>query len=891
MASTRLGFVAVEHARARGARARRFSVASSAGRHEPARPQNPDAADASRAPRSRPRGLRARRSAPRSAPAGGWIPVRLGTPARVFSTPEDLMAHFADALASTPRDTDIHDRVMLDALRAHPDARAKIGAGAACLQVRQHASKRYDSFVVVRADGTFDDFSYRKCVEALFPGFAKRPKTSASTRDDRLGSSRGDSKPSTSASTAKAAAALNAHISKQASVESLLAIVRERADELDRIHVAAAFVRLGKIVAAAESPFGIVPADSPGFQTLVDVAKSMCTDDRGLDHRGVASVAHAIARVAASGAWGDRNPPRDRLPLAAYGLVVALERRVARVAASMSSQATCNTLWAFATLRWELGAEAWDALEAAVARHGREAREDEAREGGFSAAEFSTSARVRSARGLNAQETSVATWAVANLGWDPCEDAWRALDEAAIRNAPRMTPQAVSNTLWGFATLGREPSFSAMTALERAVVRVAPRANLQDVANLWWAYVTLEMEPDPAARAALETAVTRLGPRMTPRHLANQTWAFSMLARDARAETWAALERAETRVAPDMSAEELSATMLGYATNARRRTRLRPEAWRALETATVRVAPDMNARAVSHAMWARAALGFAPEDETRDALEDAVRRTAPTMDPQNVANAAYAYAKLGVAPGAAAFDALDDAAGRTASSMNAQNVSNALWSFLSLVVTRDVPTPRCYPSLWRAASALDVKSMLDLNLAGFFHARLIHDELLDRDDPRTDALAREAESCFPDWLDDEAKAEWTRGVFDDVRVSRVHGAVASALASLGVDPRMECLTDDECFSLDLYLPEHDVAVEVDGPTHYARVADAETGDRTRYVRTTSTELRDAFLRKRHAGLVVVPWFEFEALGSRAEEKAYLAEKLERVGVRVDDRAE
>ena len=134
-----------------------------------------------------------------------------------------------------PRDTDIHDRVALDALRAHPDARAKIGAGAACLQVRQHASKRYDSFVVVRADGTFDDFSYRKCVEALFPGFAKRPKTSTSTRDDRLGSSRGDSKPSTSASTAKAAAALNAHISKQASVESLLAIVRERADELDRI--------------------------------------------------------------------------------------------------------------------------------------------------------------------------------------------------------------------------------------------------------------------------------------------------------------------------------------------------------------------------------------------------------------------------------------------------------------------------------------------------------------------------------------------------------------------------------------------------------------------------------------------------------------------------------
>ena len=817
--------------------------------------------------------------------------MRLGAPPRVFSTPEDLMAHFADALASTARDTDIHDDVMLDALRAHPDARAKIGAGAACLQVRQHASQRYDSFVVVRADGTFDDFSYRKCVEALFPGFAKHPKTPASTHDDRPGTSRGDPNPSTSASAGAAAAVLNAHISKQTSVESLLAIVRERADELDRIHVPTAFVRLGKIVAAEERPFGIVPADSPGFRTLVDVAESMCADDRGLDHRGVASVAHAIARVAASGAWGDRNPPRDRLPPAAYGLVVALERRVARVAESMSSQATCNTLWAFATLRWELGAEAWDALEAAVARHGREAREaGSVIDDDDDDATASSASSSSSASGMNAQETSVATWAVANLGWDPCEDAWRALDEAATRNAPRMTPQAVSNTLWGFATLGREPSPSAMTALERAVTRVAPRANLQDVANLWWAYVTLETEPDAAARAALETAVARLGPRMNPRHLANQTWAFSMLAGDARAETLAALERAETRLAPVMSAEDVSATMLGYATNARRRSRLRPEAWRALETATVRVAPDMNARAVSHAMWAHAAVGLAPEGATRDALEDAVRRTAPTMDPQNVANATYAFAKLGLAPGPAAFDALDDAAGRTAASMNAQNVANALWSFLSLAATRGAATPRCYPSLWRAASALDTKSMLDLNLAGFFHARLMHDELLDRDDPRTNALAREAESHFPDWLDEEAKAEWTRGVFDDVRVSRVHGAVASALASLGVDPRVECLTDDEFFSLDLYLPEHDVAVEVDGPTHYARVADAETGDRTRYVRTPSTELRDAFLRKRHAGLVVVPWFEFEALRSRAEEKAYLAEKLKRVGVRVDERA-
>ena len=192
-----------------------------------------------------------------------------------------------------------------------------------------------------------------------------------------------------------------------------------------------------------------------------------------------------------------------------------MERRVARVAASMSSQATCNTLWAFATLRWELGAEAWDALEAAVARHGREAREDEAREGGFSAAEFSTSARVRSARGLNAQETSVATWAVANLGWDPCEDAWRALDEAAIRNA-RMTPQAVSNTLWGFADARPR---TVVLGHDRAGTRGGSRRAPREPSGRRQPVVGVRDARDgtrPGGARALETAVDATRPSHDP---------------------------------------------------------------------------------------------------------------------------------------------------------------------------------------------------------------------------------------------------------------------------------------------------------------------------------------------------------------------------------------
>jgi hypothetical protein len=41
----------------------------------------------------------------------------------------------------------------------------------------------YRYFAVVRADETCDDFSFRKCVDVLFPGFAKQTKKTKTTRN------------------------------------------------------------------------------------------------------------------------------------------------------------------------------------------------------------------------------------------------------------------------------------------------------------------------------------------------------------------------------------------------------------------------------------------------------------------------------------------------------------------------------------------------------------------------------------------------------------------------------------------------------------------------------------------------------------------------------------
>jgi hypothetical protein len=126
-------------------------------------------------------------------------------------------------------------------------------------------------------------------------------------------------------------------------------------------------------------------------------------------------------------------------------------------------------------------------------------------------------------------------------------------------------------------------------------------------------------------------------------------------------------------------------------------------------------------------------------------------------------------------------------------------------------------------------------------------------------------------------------------------VFRSHTEIASILGDLGIRHEMERLTDDGYFSVDVYLPDGDVALEIDGPTHFIKIsgggegaAPGGVGDASRAsTRTTmSTELRDLFLARRHRVVLSVPWFEYDKLKGRTEKKEYVAEKLRAAGVRV-----
>jgi hypothetical protein len=324
-----------------------------------------------------------------------------------------------------------------------------------------------------------------------------------------------------------------------------------------------------------------------------------------------------------------------------------------------------------------------------------------------------------------------------------------------------------------------------------------------------------------------------------------------------------------------MNPQALANTVWAYATLGRA-----PEAdtWRTLETAAVRVAPGMVPQNLANTLWAYATLGRAPGAETWRALETAAVRVAPSMVPQNLANTMWGYATLGRAPGAETWRALETAAMRVAPGMVPQNLANTLWAYTSLSSLRDVILPSSYAAVWELVCNMEARDFIAEQQIMLFHSHLMHQSFLSSRAP-TNISA-------PPWLIVEARDAWMSQSHDGVTVSRSQRELAQILDKLGVRHEVEHVTDDGYFSIDIYLPDHDIAVEFDGPSHYYSNGDSspKDGDGTT-TRTAKTELRDLFLGQRCAKVLTVPWFEYSKFSASAVKRTlYVRELLAKEGI-------
>jgi hypothetical protein len=286
----------------------------------------------------------------------------------------------------------------------------------------------------------------------------------------------------------------------------------------------------------------------------------------------------------------------------------------------------------------------------------------------------------------------------------------------------------------------------------------------------------------------------------------------------------------------------------------------------------------MDPQALANTVWAYATLGRAPKAETWRALETAAARVAPGMVPQELANTVWAYATLGRAPEAETWRALETAAARVAPGMDPQALANTLWAYASLSSLQDVIVSSSYAAVWELVCNMEARDFIAIDRTMLFHAHLMHQSFLSSRAPTNIST--------PPWLMVEAREAWISQSHDDVTVSRSQRELAHILDKLGVRHEVEHVTDDGYFSIDIYLPDHDIAVECDGPSHYYNNSDSspEDGDSTT-TRTAKTELRDLLLGQRCAKVLTVPWFEFSKFNASAMKRTlYVRQLLAKEGI-------
>ena len=726
---------------------------------------------------------------------------------------------------------------------------------------------------------------------------------------------------------------ITSSIQKATRPHHILNLVRDNLFDLNHIHVNAVFNRLGKMAGARDFSEHTLASDE-NFQELLRRTQDFSESGK-YGARNVSNITHGIAKLHDADRLSGLDEEVDQVLTVleidavrvapdmisqdvsnlvwAYATLgrmpgeetwVALEGAALRVAPDMVYQAVSNTLWAYATLGKMPGKKAWEALEAAALRVAPDMRPQAlantlwaygtlgqlpATLGQMPAGktwEALEAAALRVTPQMDPQNVSNTLWAYGTLGRLPRDETWAALEAAAVRVAPDMVPQALANTLRAYTTIGRMPGEEVWGSVEAAAVRLATDMDQHDVAGVLWAYAKLGRMPGEETWVALEDAMLRLAPKLFAQNVSNTVWAYATLGKMPGMKTWGTLQGTTIRVAPDMNPQEVANTVWGYATLGRMPIN---ETWIALEAAALRVAPDMVPQNVSNTLWGYATLGRMPGEEAWEALEAAALRVAPDMSAQDVSNTVFACASLGRMPNKKTWAALEAAALRIAPDMNSQNVAMTAWGSATFSILNGIKVPSSFPAIWDLACRMNAESFSDKGLSMLFHTYLMIESL---DSRHSVKIPR------PEWLMKEAQDVWMRMAKTDVTISKSHRQLAKVFNELDIKHEVERLTDDGYFSMDIYLPEHDVCVEFDGPTHYYSIDDDEDlrdssssssssprDVNTSTLRNARTQLRDFFLAKRCAKVVAIPWFEFDKAQKSAEKlRRYVREKLLDAGV-------
>ena len=368
-------------------------------------------------------------------------------------------------------------------------------------------------------------------------------------------------------------------------------------------------------------------------------------------------------------------------------------------------------------------------------------------------------------------------WALATmqLTWERLSPAHKSTYlDAFIRSIRRMNSQGISNSLWALATMKltwEQLPLAHQAACLDALIGNAPDMNSQDISNNLWALATMRLTWEQLPldhQTACLNALIRNAPDMSPQNISNSLWALSTMKL-----TWEQLPLTHQAVCLD---------------------------------AFIRNAPEMNTQGISNSLWALANVGLSWERLTpahKGVCLDAFIRNAPEMNPQEISISLWALAKMGLSwerlPSAHKSACLD-ALIRNVPEMNPQNISNSLWGLAIML-----------PPITDEHVVLAVNILLDT-------LQFVAPECIKISERMSISLSIayfKPSLCREDIFTFEKETAGLNEVNESLTQSLVYTYLHMMLPDTDIQSEVELAS----VPADIYLPDHRLIIEVDGPHH------------------------------------------------------------------------
>ena len=489
------------------------------------------------------------------------------------------------------------------------------------------------------------------------------------------------------------------------------------------------------------------------------------------------------------------------------------------------------------------------------------------------------------------QQLSNSLYALGGLGYHP-GDAWLREFYAASLNMSVKNAQDLATNLYSLALLKEAPDSVWMGAFWSASKEEMKEFKPQALSNVIWAAATLGISiPDDWMVFFWEVSKTKMG-EFIPQDPSNIIWAAATLGSPPPAGWmtffWAASRQEMEAFKPqEMSNTFWAAATLGCSP---------PAEWLARFCDVSREKlTAFNSQNLANTVWAFATLDVPPPTDWLAHFCDVSQEKMIVFKPQDYSNTVWAFAQLRCRPNDVWLRHFFDTSLTKLSDFNNQTLSTILWGFAELDI---VPGPE-WMAAWetRAAALVDTHNSQDavsslwaltalqMQNRDVFRLLLLQAQRLFTPDSNLRVLcsiydviqiaAAEKVEGLPtidENLLEAAKETWNQDLAATAqqRASRNHQAVMVVLSESGVAHKQEyfCLLAGR--SIDIALLKQRIAIEVDGPKHYL-----STGEPS-----GTTLLRNRVLRSAGWRVVSIPWFEWRALKSMDEKKAYIKRKID-----------